>query len=369
MSENGNIFLTGVTGVLGKELVKELYYSTFSKFILLVRGSKKLTYIERFKQVLDYLEIPNEPGQRIEIMEGDVADDSFGLSESQRETLRQEVDIFYHIAALTNLNASEEESDRVNVGGVINALEIAEDMLNNGHLKNFFYFSTAYVVGSAHAYTSKEDELPEKPAFANFYESSKCKAETRVREAMDKGFPITIFRPSIVVGRSDTGAVSEFNVIYPFIRLFLNGELTTIVTSAENTCNVVPIDFIYKATCEIVKQDNIIGKTYHLVSPNPPSLSTVLKITENVPGVIFPEYKVVNPNDFNADDLSEDETYIYRTILPFRGYLNGELVFDMTNTKKALENTSVALPNTDFEFIKRLYNYGVKAGYFSQKKA
>lgn len=369
MSKSGNIFLTGITGVLGKELVKELYSTTTSKFFLLVRGNKKQTYVERTTELLKGLDINDEPGQRIVIMEGDVSFDGFGLSEDDRETLRKNVNIFYHIAALTNLNASEEESDRINVGGVLNALEIAEDIQKNGKLDNFFYFSTAYVVGSAHEYTSKEDELPEHPAHANFYESSKFKAETNVRKKMAEGFPITIFRPSIVVGNSVTGAVSEFNVIYPFIRLFLNGELSTIVTRAENTCNVVPIDFVINATCEIVTHDNIKGKTFHLVSPDPPSLSTVLKITEEETDVKFPDYKVVDPDDFKVEDLTEDEVYIYRKILPFRGYLNGELVFNMENTKKELEGTKVQLPVTDYNFIKTLYNYAVDVGYFKLRKA
>ena len=51
---------------------------------------------------------------------------------------------------------------------------------------------------------------------------------------------------------SETGVVSDFNVIYPFIKLFAHGVLSKIPTHRENTFNIVPIDFVIRATCAIV---------------------------------------------------------------------------------------------------------------------
>jgi len=364
MSESNNIFLTGITGTLGKELIKELYLTTKSNFFILVRSDKKKTYIERADKLLKDAGLDSEPGNRITVFEGDVATESYGLSDQDCDTLRQKVDKFFHIAALTNLNGGEEDCKRINVGGGLNTLKLATDLHNNGKLKNLFYFSTAYVAGSLQTYLSYEDGLPEKPAHANFYESSKYEAETHVRKAIKNGLPVTIFRPSIVVGHSKTGVVSEFNVVYPFVRLFVHGMLTKIVTRVENTINIVPIDFVIKATCEIIKNDDIVGKTFHLSTPEPPTIGMVLRIPEEEADVKFPEYTIIDPDDYNEADFTEDELFVYKSLKPYTGYLNGNLDFDMTNTRNILKGTDVPLPVTDYNFIKVLYKYAVDVGYF-----
>lgn len=368
MSETNNIFLTGVTGALGKELLKELYFTTKCNFFVLMRSDKKRSYLKRAEKLLENLELDGEPGNRIVIMNGDVTIKNFGLSDNDLEALFQKTNKFFHIAALTNLNGSEEDCERINVGGVLNAIDIANKMYAESVMENFFYFSTAYVAGSMQTYCSYEDELAEKPAWSNFYESSKYKAESYVRQAIEKGLPATIFRPSVVVGDSKTGVVSEFNVVYPFIRLFVHGMLTKIVTRLENSINIVPIDFVVKATCEIIKHFGIIGKTYHLVTPEPPTIKMLLQIPKEEPRFKFPKFKVIDPDDFKEDDLNAEEKFIYKQLKPYTGYLNGQLDFDMSNTVMELKNTEVSLPKTDYKFLKILYKYAVDVGYFKLQK-
>ena len=71
-----------------------------------------------------------------------------------------------------------------------------------------------------------EDELPTAPVYANHYEWSKYEAERIVRAAMHAGLPVTVFRPSMVVGDTETGHTRDFNVIYPLMRLMACGYVT-----------------------------------------------------------------------------------------------------------------------------------------------
>src|SRR5437764_12582066 len=83
-------------------------------------------------------------GQRVEIMEGDIADRRLGLSDEQLGHLREEVTIAYHLAAIYDLAVPFEIAQRVNVDGTGNVLELCASC-ERLHLLN--YVSTAYVAG------------------------------------------------------------------------------------------------------------------------------------------------------------------------------------------------------------------------------
>lgn len=362
MAEPKTIFLTGYTGALGKEFARELLQEDRACLILLVRSNRRLKAVERVRKILEGFGEAELLGTRIEVMEGDVTFPRLGLSAKNVARLKKETDEIYHIAALTTLNGSQEDCEKINVGGTEEVLKLAEDFHQGGRLKRFFYFSTAFVAGSLQSYVSKEDELPEKPVFANYYESSKNKAETQVRAAMKRGLPVTIFRPSIVVGHSETGEVSEFNVIYPFFKMFAHGILSVLPTRPENSFNIVPIDFIVRAAARIARQKESIGKTYHLVSKNPPTIKTLLRLKEEeYPNM--PPIQVVPPEKFRRESLDQTGQFVYDTLSPYLGYLNEHLSFDTTNADRALEGTGIDFPKTDYDFLKTLCQYAVQAGY------
>jgi len=357
-----NIFLTGITGGLGRELLKEILLSTEDCLYVLVRSSKRLSARERMEKILAAKGLLPFLDKRVFIMEGDVTLPCLGLSKQNQETLKKEVTQFFHIAAVTALNGSEEDCMKVNVGGTVEALALAEMFQQEGDLHRFFYFSTAFVAGSRQDYYAIEDELPAEPAHANYYESSKYLAETKVREAMKRGLRITILRPSIVVGDSKTGEVSDFNVIYPFIKLFVHGILTKLPTDLDNSFNIVPIDFVIKASLLISKQEDSLSKTYHLVTMNPPKIRTLLQLKEEVyPNT--PDVEIIAIKDFCKEKLEGEEKLVFGMLEPYLGYLNDHLTFDATNTHEALKGTKIDSPVTDYAFLKIIINYAFQTGY------
>lgn len=362
MNKANAVFLTGVTGTLGKELLKALVSAGDGKIYLLVRPKKRQTQGDRIRKILADCGQENLLGTRVHVFDGDVTLPGFGLDAKAVEILRREVGIFYHVAALTALNGSEEDCRRINLGGTLEALNLAWDLRKNGRLERFFYFSTAYVAGSLQTYRSMEDRLPDHPKHANFYESSKYESEKKVREAIAQGLPGTIFRPSIVVGDSRTGAVSEFNVIYPFMKLYAHGILSKLPTRPDNSFNIVPIDFVVNASLAISGQADSVGKTYHLVTEKPPTIGMLLKLgAEEYPNI--PRVQVVSPDEFKSDTLSPEEKIAYGMLRPYLGYLNDHLTFDMANTHRALKGTGIGFPVTDYAFLKRLVEYAVGVGY------
>ncbi len=357
-----NLFITGVTGTLGKEFVRDILLNGDEKLYVLVRRTPRLSHWDRMRKILAGFGLEKELATRVEVLNGDITLPNLGLSEEDIEMLRGRIDEFFHIAALTALNGSEEDCNKINYGGTVEALKMAWDFRRNGKLKRFFYFSTAYASGSRQVFHAPEDSLPSHMAHANFYESSKYKSETEVRKAMKDGLPVTIFRPSIVVGDSKTGEVSEFNVIYPFMKLFAHGIISTLPTRPENSFNIVPIDFVIRASRAISQQPDSVGKTFHLVSPAPPTIGMLLHIKDtDYPDV--PPIKIVPPESFKKENLDPLGQTVYSMLEPYLGYLNGGLTFDIKNTEKALEGTEIDFVTTDESFLRVLLGYAVNAGY------
>ena len=84
------------------------------------------------------------------------------------------------------------------------------------------YISTAYVAG-CHRGVFGEDDLDVGQRFRNAYEQSKFEAERLVRAAGAGGLPVTIARPSIVVGDRHSGWTASFNVLYSPLRALARG--------------------------------------------------------------------------------------------------------------------------------------------------
>ncbi len=363
MSKSKTLFVTGSTGNLGRELVKRFLERTSDRLLLLVRPSASESHEARVSKLLAKMGTNGNSKSRVEVLAGDVSRPRLGLSEKDWFRVMEETDEIYHAAALTNLGAKWDEAEKINLAGTVHILELAKAAHRQGKLKRYFHFSTAYVAGSLTPLRALEDRLPEAPVFANAYEETKFLAEKKVREAQAEGLPVIIFRPSIVVGDSVRGAVSEFNVIYPFMRIFAHGLLRKLPSRLENSFNIVPIDFVVEASLAIAAQPESLGKTFHLVTENPPTLGMLLQVKEEF-GSHFPSVEVVEPDQFEIETLNEQEKMIFSSLDPYLGYLGSTLSFDTMNTRRALKETPVPLPNTDLGFIRKLIGYAMEKGYF-----
>ncbi len=90
-------------------------------------------------------------------------------------------------------------------------------------LARLVHVSTAYVAGGRKG-TVSEDDLTDAFGFGSPYEQTKYEAECLVRDAASE-LPVTVVRPSMIVGDSRTGDIKTFNTFYTPLRLFLSGKL------------------------------------------------------------------------------------------------------------------------------------------------
>lgn len=99
---------------------------------------------------------------KIETIEGDIADIRLGISESNWKKLTEEVDVIFHMAAVVRFDAPLKSTVLSNVRGTREALRLGKSCRS---LRSFVYVSTAY----SHATRSRigteiSDDFHESPA-------------------------------------------------------------------------------------------------------------------------------------------------------------------------------------------------------------
>lgn len=146
---NKTIFITGVTGFMGKVLLEKLLRSCpdIRRCYTLVRPKKGQTPEERIDSVLNSKlfekireKIPDLASRVVPVV-GDILEPRLGLSYEDEERLVAEVNIVFHSAATVKFDEELRLSVKMNVIGVRMIVEMARKMKN---LEVLLHVSTAY---------------------------------------------------------------------------------------------------------------------------------------------------------------------------------------------------------------------------------
>jgi len=263
-SAPGGIFLTGGTGFLGRELVARfLARGGDAPIVLLVRGRSRAEAWQRLHSLC------KSPGQRwpdsyrkrIHPLCGNVSLPWLGLDRDDIRNLTVRVTRIVHSAASTNLNASLQEARKTNLAGAREILRLARSCRR---LQSLAWISTAFVAGNRKG-RILEEELQCGQTFRNGYEQSKFESELLARSCRSI-LPVTIFRPSIIVGDSRTGHTGNFSSIYWPLRLVAEGELRRVPGNPWTPLDLVPVNYVADAVTEILERHSSAGICYHLVA-------------------------------------------------------------------------------------------------------
>ena len=200
-------------------------------------------------------------------MPGDITEPNLGLSAADLEIARSQSTHVFHLAAIYDLAVARDLALRVNVEGTRNVNQFARSL---PQLRHYHYVSTCYVAGKR---TGRilENELRHDAGFRNYYEETKYLAELEV-EALKSELPVTIHRPAVVCGDSQTGETAKYDGIYYLIRYLLKwpSVLSAFnIGNSEVALNLVPVDFVVEAMSALARDPRAIGKTLQLADPIP----------------------------------------------------------------------------------------------------
>ncbi len=360
-----NIFITGGTGFLGWEIIKNLLGEEDSTVHVLVRADSQLAADGRVNKLINERidkEKREDAREKIKVICGDVAKKDLGIDRHELEKLYKKIDIIFHGAALCEFGVLLERIRKINLFGTKNMLDFALNCKNKGRLRSFQHISTVGIAGDSGG-TLYEKDLNINQGFNNTYEQSKFEAEALVNEYRDKGLSVSVYRPSIVVGDSVTGKVSNFQMFYQPLHIFSLELVQEIPANEYLGYNLVPVDYVARAIHLISSnQDN--NKNYHLTNPDTITLSSLLDVASLYFG--FKKPKIIPEREYDYNRLTGFRKKVLDSYLPY--FNHKKLSFDAAHSDKVLKSKDFSWPVIDEDLLLRLFKYCADVKYIKKPK-
>ena len=262
------IFLTGGTGYIGAHVAANLIDQHDATLNLLVRGRdprdaelrlwNALQLHLPFPKFYEYLQ------SKIRIFRGDLTAPQFGLDPSDYDRLVHTTDSVIHCAASLN-RKSEKSCLNVNLRGTLEVIQLARRSQYYHGLIRFSNVSTVAVAGKrSHEVVVEDQSIDWGRSDYDPYGRTKKFCELMVRELLPD-VPLTIFRPSIVLGDSRFPQTTQFDMVRSFV--FLAG-LPVLPFRPHDKIDIVNVDFVADAISTLHMKPNPAHDTYHLSSGN-----------------------------------------------------------------------------------------------------
>jgi thioester reductase-like protein len=360
MNSEELIFVTGATGFLGVQLVRELLdRHPEATLALLIRDRTDQSGQQRADAF-----IPAADRSRVQVFSGDVAHPNCGLESGAYERLLAETTRVIHSAATVRFDHSLDEARRINVEGTRHILDFASAARG---LRSFAYVGTAYVAGERSDLV-RENELAIGQNYRNTYEQTKAEAEALVRSRLDS-MPGVILRPSIIVGDSRTGVTSSFKMMYWPLKIYARRLWRTVPGYPDAVLDIVPVDFVADAVARLLFDKAALGSTVHLCA-GPRGSATIQQVAARAMEYFHgPEPRYVDPRLFFAVvrpllfmSLWGRKRRVLRDGRAYRDYFTMRMQFDTTNAERLLEPAGITPPPV-LDYLDRLFHYCVASDW------
>ena len=356
-----NYFVTGATGFIGRNLVELLLQREGPVYVLVREGSKGRLEELRRRWGVDE--------DRVVGIVGDVSQPLLGISDSDLERLRGQVDHLFHLAAVYDMTADAESQRLSNVQGTRHMVDLAEAV----EAGTVHMVSSIAAAGLFHG-TWREDMFEEAENLdVHPYFRTKHDSEGVVRSECLR--PWRVYRPGIVVGNSETGEMDKVDGPYYFFKLIRRirnavPQWMPMLGVEGREINIVPVDFVVRAMDHIAHTEGLDGRAFHLTDPKPPSAGDVIDVFARA--AHGPESSVRLPAA--AIEAADPLVRLGLSALPLSGvivdralgefgipravltYVNYPTHFDSRGTQAALEGTDIRVPPLE-AYADKLWDY------------
>jgi thioester reductase-like protein len=362
-----HLLLTGATGLLGQYLLRDFLLQGRPTAVL-IRASAGESAQQRMEQLMSRWD--KELGRELPrpfCLEGDVSLPGCGLSTLERDWVTQNCDVVLHNAASLRLFGQARDQDPwlSNYTGTANILEVCR----GAGLRELHYMSTAYVCGKRTGLVL-ESELDEGQDFHNDYERCKCEAEKMVRAAdfLDR---LTVYRPGIIVGDSQTGYTSTYHGLYLYLRwVWLNSEAlpreadgryhapVRMHLRGDEACHIVPVDWVSAVTSYLLPRPECHGRTYHLTQQKPLTSLELEEALRDFFQYYGPTFADPDAGPLKREEWNEVEQSFYAMVAPYQQYWNVNLDFDTANRQAFAPH--LPCPPIDRALLHRLVEFAIE---------
>lgn len=363
------LLLTGATGLLGRYVLRNLLVAE-EHVAVVVRPGKLASARERIELIMQRWEaIEGRALPRPIVLVGDLREPGLGLSEADERWIAENCGAVLHNAASMIFRAQDDgEPHRTNVEGTRNVVELCR----RAGIAEFHHVSTAYLCGMRQG-RILETELDEGQDPGNVYEASKLAGEKIVREASWLKW-LTVYRPASIVGDSRDGYTTSYHGFYLPLQLAytMSGRIppeqmgerffARLGLSGDEGKNLVPIEWVATAICEILLNERLHGGTYHLASPAPVTVRLMQRVIQDS---IRRYSQRRTATTATEADLAGCERLFHHHMQVYQSHWRDDPNFDRTNTDRALPH--LPCPPLDYDRLLTIARFAIEQSFASPK--
>jgi thioester reductase-like protein len=271
------ILVTGASGFLGAYLLAgQLQRWDQVRVRCLVRASDPSQGLTRIRANLDHYGLWQDNwSERLVAVPGDLAQPRFGLSEHGFAELAQGLGGILHNGAQLSQMAPYSQLEAANVGGTKTVLDLAVHPAAVGALPVQLISSVA--VFEAAAYRNRavleSDDVSGWRGIHVGYSQTKWVSERLVLAAGAAGLPVTVYRPPLIGGHSQTGAWHQDDLLHRLLRGCL---ALGMAPDLPWELDLVPVDYVADAVTALAWTAEAVGRNVHLQHPQPMLLADLL---------------------------------------------------------------------------------------------
>ena len=155
-----------------------------------------------------------------------------------------------------------------------------------------------------------------------------------------------MLRPGIIVGDSLTGEIDKLDGPYYLMVLIAtnaSGLRLPLLGRGDAPLHLVPIDYVTEAAWHVARSEGAAGQTFHIVDPEPMSARAVFEGVAEHATTEKPRGHIPRPLA-RAVLRTPGLSRLGRGPLAFVDVLDHPVVYDQTNTIRALAGTTVRCP-------------------------
>jgi amino acid adenylation domain-containing protein/thioester reductase-like protein/non-ribosomal peptide synthase protein (TIGR01720 family) len=349
-----NVLLTGSTGFLGCNILKQLLDLTDYRIVLLIRANSQQEAMTRIAKKFQFYfhKSLDSFNSRILVIKADIEKENLDLSSLTYKTLVDQIDSVIHAAALVKHYGEWDNFYSANVQATINLLNLCKLT----KLKDFHYISTCSVLSNGFISNVKgsmysEDDLPNDLNLVdNVYVQTKLLAEREVVKYRNFNIKSSLYRTgnlAFISKNSQLQENSEDNAFLNWLKCLLNMKYFPIET---NKCEISPADFTAQAIVKLFDKKNLDNNIYHLFNPHLFDISDAFGKFQRLKlmGVSINQFidKIIQ----ELDGRTVDSDLIVKFLL-HQGWLDERIYTKSQPSKVLQERTNFILKQINFDWL------------------
>jgi len=205
MYNKETILITGATGFIGREVIRQLKDGD-ERLLLLVRSATRAEKL--FQQYSESIR------SRIVFIEGDLEQEFLGLKKEDWQLARQS-DVLIHAGGAMQITQSSSTAERTFLHGAQAISRLAEEIHGSKGLRRFIHvvgYMSPFQQDTNVSGLSIDDVSRFVPPDAAPYERMKFTADLWIRqEAARVGYSLSVVNPSTVIGSRPTGSTPQLD--------------------------------------------------------------------------------------------------------------------------------------------------------------